>query len=162
MNDHKIVFIGPSFQQNSAAINCISDIDPFPVGQGERSDATNAGVFKLAKGQQVRLLSATDRSTEFFEGILGLILLLDNTRPAPLADAESYLHQFKDLISATAIVVGVAHLDNAVKPMLNDYHTILKELGFSVPVFEVESGDRGDMVMLLQALLYTLDPGIPD
>ncbi len=42
---------------------------------------------------------------------LGLILLLDNTRKAPLNDKAFFLNAFKDYIADTAVAIGITQTD---------------------------------------------------
>jgi len=46
------------------------------------------------------------------------------------------------------------------KPKLADYHQKLHPLGFNPPIFEVDARNKRDVSLLLQALLYSLDPGL--
>lgn len=50
------------------------------------------------------------------EGGIGLMLLINNANPDPLADLQGYLHAFKDFISKTAVAIGVTHMDRAEAP----------------------------------------------
>ena len=43
---------------------------------------------------------------------------------------------------------------------LDDYQHELVEFGLNIPVFEVDARQRNDITMLVQALLYCVDPGL--
>jgi hypothetical protein len=46
-------------------------------------------------------------------------------------------------------------------PSLDDYAAVLAERGLRAPVFEVDGRKPEDVITLVQSLLYTLDPGLP-
>ncbi len=95
------------------------------------------------------------------EGGLGLVLLMDNTRPAPLDDLRFFVGVFREFIARSGLVVGVTRTDAQPRPRLADYRAALaKEQIFRSPVFEVDARLRENVLMLAQALLYQLDPDL--
>lgn len=95
-------------------------------------------------------------------GGIGLILLLDNTRADPFQDMRFFLEAFKNFIEQTKVVIGVTQMDLSPNPTIEDYHQQLHGMGKNCPVFEVDARVRKDMTILLQALLYSLDPGLQE
>jgi signal recognition particle receptor subunit beta len=71
-----------------------------------------------------------------------------------------FLSSFKDFINSTKVVVGVTRMDLSFAPRIDDYHKELEKTGLKIPVFEVDARHRQDVSMLLEALLYSLDPGM--
>jgi uncharacterized protein len=51
-------------------------------------------------------------------------------------------------------------MDERRDPSLERYNSHLKTLGLKAPIFEVDARRRRDVAILVQALLYSLDPGI--
>ena len=46
--------------------------------------------------------------------------------------------------------------------ILQRYRKLVADKGMSLPVFEVDPRDQHDVIMMIQALLFSLDPGIAD
>ena len=91
---------------------------------------------------------------------LGLILLLDNTRRDPLSDMIFFLKAFKDFISKTAVAIGITQTDITPLVKVDRYYRQMKELGVEAAIFEVDARNYEDMSQLVQALLFTIDPGL--
>jgi len=51
-------------------------------------------------------------------------------------------------------------MDLSGKPTIEDYHIQLKGLGLKPPIFAVDAREKNDVSVLIQALLYSLDPGL--
>jgi len=93
-------------------------------------------------------------------GGIGLILLLDNTRADPFQDMKFFLDSFEKFIADTNVAIGVTQMDLSNKPTINDYHIQLQGMGIKPPVFSVDARVKNDVSLLVQSLLYSLDPGI--
>lgn len=91
-------------------------------------------------------------------GGLGLLLLLDNTRPDPFRDLRFFLTQFNQLISQTHIAIGVTHMDLKSSPCIDDYFRQTRNFGANFPVFSVDARRKQDVSSLIKALIYSLDP----
>ena len=177
---YKIVFAGPVGSGKTTAIQTLSDIEVVRT-EARASDevarlkptttvAMDYGVLNLPGGEKVMLYGTPGQERFNFmweilsEGGIGLVLLINNANPDPLADLQGYLHAFKDFISKTAVAIGVTHMDRAEAPDLDAYRTRLASLGHQPPpaVFRVDARSRDDVAMLVKALLYTLNPGLID
>ncbi|MBD3657559.1 ATP/GTP-binding protein [Marinobacter sp.] len=173
--EHKIIFTGPVGAGKTTAIGTISDI-PVVSTESRASDgvarlkatttvAMDYGVMKLGEGLKVHLYGTPGQERFSFMwdiitiGGLGMVILVDNDGEDPLADLEFYVRAFDTFIKRNALVVGVTRMDKSPRPGLYSYHTRLKELGVQAPVFEVDARNRGDVSIMLQALLAMLDPG---
>ena len=174
MANHKIIFAGPAGAGKTSAIKSLSDIpvvvtDEFSTDMTLGSKAKTAvgldyGLMKLEGGKRIHLYGTPGQKRfDFMRDILisggiGLILLLDNSRPDPLKDMRFFLSSFKDFISRTTLAIGVTRMDLANKPLIADYHTELNRIGMRPPVFEVDARSRSDVNQLVEALLFSLDP----
>ncbi len=173
--EHKILFGGPVGAGKTTAIGVISDI-PVVSTEARPSDETarlkasttvamDYGILNLEGGAKVHLYGTPGQERFSFmwdilaAGGIGFVLLLDNTRPDPLADLEFYLDKFGNLIRQSAVVIGVTRMDTKPRPGLYTFYTKLAQLGHSVPVFEVDARQRQDVKVMLLALLAMLDPG---
>ena len=93
------------------------------------------------------------------KGGIGLVLLLDNTRPTPFEDMRFYIKSFKEFIDSTCLVIGVTQMD-ARAPPRRSTTTPASSPSFEVtaPIFEVDARQRGDVSVLIEALLLQIDP----
>ncbi len=177
---NKIIFSGTVGAGKSTAIAALSDIPPVSTEAVATDDtarvkktttvAMDYGVLNLPGGEKVMLYGTPGQERFSFmwdilsEGGIGLVLLINNANPDPLADLQGYLQAFRDFISGTAVAIGVTHMDRAEKPGLDAYRKKLAELGHQPPpaILRVDARSRDDVAMLVKALLYTLNPGLID
>lgn len=176
MAQHKIVFAGPVGAGKTTAIRAISDI-PIVSTDESASDMTarrkpsttvamDYGLMKLDGTDRVHLYGTPGQERFDFmwdiltEGGLGLVLLIDNTRVNPFQDMAFYIDAFRDFIARTKLVIGVTRMDERHIPGIEEHNRHLEKLGLSAPIFEVDARSRRDVAILVQALLYSIDPGI--
>jgi signal recognition particle receptor subunit beta len=95
-------------------------------------------------------------------GGIGLILLLDNTRSDPFQDMKFFLDSFGNFISDTSVAIGVTQMDLNSKPTIADYHMQLEGIGLNPAVFSVDARVKQDVSLLVQSLLFSLNPGLED
>jgi len=176
MSHYKIIFTGPVGAGKTTAIESISDIAPIKTDASasdmtktKKSSTTVAmdyGIMKLAGGEKIHLYGTPGQERFDFmwdiltTGGIGLILLLDNTRADPFQDMKFFLDSFQQFIAETNVAIGVTQMDLSNKPTINDYHTQLQGMGIKPPVFSVDARVKNDVSLLVQSLLYSLDPGI--
>jgi signal recognition particle receptor subunit beta len=169
----KIIFTGPMGAGKTTAIAAISEIPPVSTDVNCTDDeskqrkktttvALDYGYFTLDSGERVHLYGTPGQErfdymwTILTKGGIGLVLLLDNARPAPLEDLEFYLNAFGDFISETGAVIGVTRTDLTSHPTLEDYREKLMERGQIFPLFEVDARQPNDVKVLIHALLAIL------
>lgn len=172
----KIIFTGPVGAGKTTAIASISDIQTVRTDEfasdmtrsrkPQTTVAMDYGLIKLGEDERVHLYGTPGQERFDFmwdiltKGGIGLILLLDNTRKDPFRDMKFYTNAFRDFIEQEQMVVGVTRMDLQRKPNINDYRNWLEQLSIQAPIFEIDARNRGDVTALVQALLYSLDPGI--
>ncbi|MBK1718193.1 GTP-binding protein [Thiocystis violacea] len=176
MPDHKIIFTGPVGAGKTTAIASVSDGAAIST-DARASDMTRSmkptttvamdyGLMKLEGGEKVHLYGTPGQERFDFmwsiltEGGLGLVLLLDDSRPNPLGDLEFFMNAFGDFIRKTQLAVGITKTDLRPQSRLASYHDCLSRAGLVVPVFEVDARKRSDVILLLEALFFALDPGL--
>ena len=168
----KIIFTGPMGAGKTTAIGSISDIPPISTevrcsddAQLRKETTTVAmdyGYFSLDDGSRVHLYGTPGQErfdymwTILTKGGIGLVLLLDNARPDPLADLTFYLDAFKDFIQQTGAVIGVTRMDVSNHTSLDDYRNTLFARDQIFPVFEVDARQPNDVKILIHALLAIL------
>jgi uncharacterized protein len=178
MSQYKIIFTGPVGAGKTTAINAISDVPPVKTDaaasdmtKNRKSSTTVAmdyGVMNLAGGEKIHLYGTPGQERFDFMwdiltvGGIGLILLLDNTRADPFQDMKFFLDAFGKFINDTSVAIGVTQMDLSGKPTIDDYHAQLQTYGLKPPVFEVDAREKNDVSLLVQALLYSLDPGLAE
>ena len=176
MANYKIIFTGPVGAGKTTAIAAISDIPPICTNE-EASDMTRErkqsttvamdyGVMKINQDERIHLYGTPGQERFNFmweiltEGGVGLILLLDNARPNSFGDMHFFLGAFKNFIGKNKVVIGITRTDITPAPGIEDYHRELQGTGMNVAIFEVDARKREDILMLLKALLYSIDPGL--
>lgn len=174
MNHYKIIFTGPVGAGKTTAISSVSDIPVIKTDENasdmtkQRKDSTTVamdyGAISLDGGERIHLYGTPGQERFNFmweiltQGGLGLVLLIDNTRADPFQDMRFFLTSFDNFIAERKIAIGVTQMDIQGTPSLEDYHEHVKEFGLNPPIFEVDARKKKDVSLLLQALLYSLDP----
>lgn len=178
MSQYKIIFTGPVGAGKTTAINSISDSPPIKT-DAAASDMTKSrkaattvamdyGIMNLAGGEKIHLYGTPGQERFDFmweilvNGGIGLILLLDNTRADPFQDMKFFLEAFDKFIAETGVAIGVTQMDISTTPTIDDYHVQLKGLGIKPPVFAVDARVKNDVSVLVQSLLFSLDPGLEE
>ena len=176
ISNKKILFTGPVGAGKTTAIQTLSDI-PIVSTNEEASDMTKTrkpqttvamdyGRINIGKSEKIHLYGTPGQERFSFmwdiltDGAIGLILLLDNSRDNPQQDLKFYIQSFKKFIQQGDLIIGVTRMDEQNKPSINDYRKWLNELAVAAPVFTVDARERQDVSSLVQALLYSLDPGV--
>ena len=134
--DHKIIFTGPVGSGKTTAIASISDIEPIRTDEAasdmtkkRKSNTTVAmdyGMIRLSGKEKVHLYGTPGQERFDFmwdiltKGGIGLILLLDNTRPAPFEDMKFYIGAFREFIENTRLVIGVTQMDTRATPTIEE------------------------------------------
>ena len=178
MTQYKIIFTGPVGAGKTTAIQSISDDPPVKTDatasdmtKNRKSSTTVAmdyGLMNLDDGEKIHLYGTPGQERFDFMwdiltvGGIGLILLLDNTRSDPFQDMKFFLDSFGDFISDTSVSIGVTQMDISSTPTIADYHVQLKGMGLNPAVFSVDARVEGDVSLLVQALLFSLNPGLED
>ncbi|MFO1436407.1 MAG: protein kinase [Gammaproteobacteria bacterium] len=178
----KIVFTGPVGAGKTTAITALSDIplintdararDMTKSRKGSTTVAMDYGLMRLSESERVHLYGTPGQERFDFmwdilqTGALGLILLIDNSRKEPLKDLDFYLNAFQSLIKRTRVVIGVNFVNNTRQPDIDDYHrhlrSVVRDYPLNPPIFEIDARQRSDVSLLVQALLFSIDPGVKD
>ena len=176
MNDFKIIISGPVGAGKTTAIGAISDIEPVTTDE-QATDMTKAqkpgttvamdyGQITLDKSEKIHLYGTPGQERFNFmwdiltQGGIGLVLLLNNTRPDPFRDMHFFLDAFQAFIASSKVVIGVTQMDLSRTPTIEDYHLQLENTGTKIPIFDVDAREKRDVSLLVEALLYSLDPGL--
>ena len=178
MAQYKIIFTGPVGAGKTTGIHSISDIPPVKT-DASASDMTKTrktgttvamdyGIMNLDDGEKIHLYGTPGQERFDFmwdilvNGGIGLILLLDNTRADPFRDMWFFLESFKKFIADTHVAIGITQMDISNKPTIADYHAELQSSDLRPPIFAVDARVKSDISLLVQSLLYSLDPGLAE
>lgn len=176
MSQFKIIFTGPVGAGKTTAINSISDLPPVKTDavasdmtksrKSETTVAMDYGVMNLDEGEKIHLYGTPGQERFDFMwdiltvGGIGLILLLDNTRADPFQDMKFFLESFDNFIAKTSVAIGVTQMDLSNKPTIEEYHLQLQSYRLKPAVFAIDAREKNDVSLLVQALLYSVDPGL--
>jgi len=178
MSQYKIIFTGPVGAGKTTAIDSISDVPPVKTDAAasdmtkNRKAATTVamdyGIMNLDDGEKIHLYGTPGQERFDFMwdiltvGGIGLVLLLDNTRADPFKDMQFFLDSFGKFISETSVAIGITQMDLSTKPSINEYHKYLQGSDLKPAIFSVDARVKNDVSLLVQALLFSLDPGLED
>jgi signal recognition particle receptor subunit beta len=176
MGQHKLIFTGPVGAGKTTAIASISDEPPVRTDETatdmtnqrkpETTVALDYGVMHLPGGEKLHLYGTPGQERFDFMwdilsiGGIGLMVLINNNRPDPIKDLVFFLQRFEILIKSTAVVIGITQTDLKAQPCIQEYHHALDKINIRAPVFEVDARSKSDVSLLVQALLFSLDPGL--
>jgi signal recognition particle receptor subunit beta len=174
MSQYKIIFTGPVGAGKTTAIDSISDVPPVKTDAAasdmtkNRKESTTVamdyGIMNLDDGEKIHLYGTPGQERFDFMweiltvGGIGLVLLLDNTRADPFKDMQFFLDSFSDFISNSSVAIGVTQMDLNSKPTIDDYHKQLQGTDLKPAIFSVDARVKNDVSLLVQALLFSLDP----
>lgn len=170
--EHKIVFTGAPGAGKTTAIGSISDTPPVvtdvhnsdaQLGKERTTVGLDYGEFNLGNGERVHLFGTPGQARFDFlwqilvNNALGLVILVDNSRPDPLADLSIYLDAFASELDRVACAVGVGRTETHDAPSLDDYSELLERRGLIVPVLPVDVRQRDDVLLLLDTVLAQVE-----
>lgn len=172
MIEHKILFSGTMGAGKTTAIAAVSEIGPLStdvrntdtsVDKATTTVGLDYGELTLDNGERLRLYGTPGQQRFSFmwdilaRGALGLVILIDNARPDPLADLDMYLDGFADLIGRSACVVGIGRTETHASPDVDAFGHRLAARGVACPVIPVDVRERPQVLQLLDLLLLQLE-----
>lgn len=169
----KFIFTGTPGAGKTTAIAAISDFPPVSTDASVTDElievkegttvAMDFGELTLDSGERIALYGTPgqERFRHMWEilinGGLGLIILVDNSRPDPIADLKIYLDNFKQFILDTGAVIGITRSDLNPKIGLQNYQDFLEKEGWVLPIFEADARSKDDVLLLLDMLMATVE-----
>jgi signal recognition particle receptor subunit beta len=170
--EFKLLFAGAMGAGKTTAIRAISDIPPVSTeaenldkashGKAETTVGLDYGEARLDGGERLRLYGLPGQARFDFmwkilaRGALGVVLLVDNSRPGAVAGLGAYLDAFDELARSASMVIGVGRLAEGPQ-RIGDYAEVLRARGLRLPVFAVDVRRRDDVLLLLEALLQQIE-----
>lgn len=172
MKEYKIVFSGTAGAGKTTAIAALSEsavvcTDVANTDQTLQKATTTVGldfgVITLDDGSRIRLFGTPGQARFDFmwrilaTDALGLVLLVDNSRPDPLADLDVYVDGFADELNRMPCVVGVGRHETHPQPGVDEFAERLGARGLVVPVLPVDVRQRDDVLLLVDTLLAQVE-----
>lgn len=175
-SQHKIVFSGPVGAGKTTAIAAISEKPPVSTEQRATDEtrhmketttvAMDYGSIRLPDNTLISLYGTPGQKRFDFmwnilsRGAIGLVLVIDHQASDPLADLATYIQAFAETFHPHNTVIGVNKFSHDDGPSWQDYHQTLGVIGCPSPLLEIDARDRSDVAMLIQALLFSIEPGL--
>jgi uncharacterized protein len=172
MNEHKILFTGSTGAGKTTAIGAISEITTVNTDVTNTDDSVDKalttvgldyGEVTLANGDKLRLFGAPGQVRFAFmwpilaRGTIGIIVLVDNRSDDPVAELKMYLTHFREMILATACVIGIGRTETHPRPSLDELAGAAHGLGIVCPVIPVDVRQREHVLMLMDLLIMQLE-----
>lgn len=168
MNELKIVITGCVGAGKTTAISAISDI-PVVSTDVDASDevarekqtttvALDYGEVALEDGAVLKLYGTPGQRRFAYmweilaEGALGIIILLNDRRPDPVADLQIYLDNFAPMLRDSVLVIGVTHAEEASDDAMAKYYDHLARQGLDHPVFSVDARERAQVRLMVETM----------
>ncbi len=173
LREYKLIFTGSMGAGKTTAIAAISEIAPVRTdvlntdlagsSKATTTTALDYGEVTLSGGDKLRLYGTPGQARFDFmwkilgEGALGVIVLVDNTRPDPIADMRGYLSAFREIVSGSRAVVGIGRTDTHPLPALEAFHAASVEFGLTTPILSIDVRRREDVLLLVDVLLHQIE-----
>ena len=177
MVEHKILFTGTMGAGKTTAIGAISEIPPITTDVKNLDTSVNKalttvgldyGELTLDNGDKLRLYGTPGQQRFSFmwqilsKGALGLVILIDNSRPDPLADLDMFLNGFEQLIQTTACVVAVGKMEGHPSPDIAAFADRMQEKNVFCPVFPTDVRESANVLQIIDLLLLQLESAQED
>jgi signal recognition particle receptor subunit beta len=172
VNEYKLLFTGSAGAGKTTAIAAISEISPVStdvknsdaaLAKEKTTAAMDYGEVSLDGGDVLRLYATPGQERFAFmweilaRGALGLVILIDNSRPDPLGDLTLYAGNFAGLIKDRACVVGVGRTHTHPAPAIKAFVDQLGAMGLPCPVVPVDVREASQVLVLVDLLLTQLE-----
>lgn len=171
--EYKILFTGTMGAGKTTAIKAVSAVKMVSTEAVNTDRALFAkttttvgfdyGEVAIEDGSVLRLYGTPGQERFQFmwriiaRGALGIVILVDNSRPDPIEDLAMYLKNFRDLVTRGAAVIGIGRTETHPAPALEHYYEFLAREDLCLPVFAVDVRRGDDVLMMLDVLFDVLE-----
>lgn len=175
MTEYKLLFTGPMGAGKTTAIAAVSEVEPVRTDvkntdQSVLKERTTVGLdfglLTLDNGDRIRLFGTPGQVRFDFlweilaKNVLGIVILIDNSKPQPLDDLCVYLDGLSKELKNTPCVIGVGRTETHPSPNLDDFTNAASERGLVLPVMAVDVRSRDDVVLLIDCLLAQVEASL--
>ena len=175
MKEYKLLITGTMGAGKTTAIRAISDIAPIvtdvvnhdtSVDKARTTVGLDYGMLSLDNGDRIRLFGTPGQARFDFlwqilaRKALGLVILIDNSRPDPRADLTMFLDGFAGPLDTMPCVIGIGRTETHPAVTLDHYADLLEARGVVYPILPVDVRQRADVVSLIDTLLGQIEAGM--
>ncbi len=175
MPEENILILGPEFSGRSSAIKLICNnnnllktkaVTIMTEDNASISKPIEYGSLMLESGDNIHLIRIDNvfqmnSLRRYWENkFLGFILMVDLNAISPLDDMQKMLQDFAPYLGKTSLSVGVINTNKFTPENLNSVNQRLKELGYKVAAFDVDTNNYSDVSLLIQSMLVSNLQGI--
>jgi small GTP-binding protein len=172
MREYKILFTGTTGAGKTTAIKAVSETAPVvtdvantdsSIIKKQTTVGLDFGLLTLDNGDRIRLFGTPGQGRfSFLWSILavnaiGMIILIDNSRPDPRADLKMYLDAFAKYLASIPCVIGVGRIDTNPHPNIDEYADLLALRNLPLPVIDVDVRQREDVILMIDMLLAQIE-----
>lgn len=166
--EHKILITGPMGAGKTTAIGQISEVDPVKTDvtntQRDECDketttaAFDYGEVDLGDGEILRLYGTPGQTRFSFmwpllaRGALGVVYLVDCSRPEPLVDLATYLDAFGAAAVEIPSVIAINKIPDDEPMAVETFQAYLEHRALPWPVVHTDVRDREQVLDLLEIL----------
>lgn len=167
----KIVFAGSMGSGKTEAIKSLSEIPVLATEvlntdeQMHKKLQTTVGIdygeVTLEDGHKIGLYGTPGQQRFNFmwgvicKGAIGMIILIDHTRPQPLDELNYYIDTFKQY--GNNITIAITHIDEDLNTSTHQYRTWLAENNLNYPLYFIDARKKEDVLLLLKALITSFE-----
>ncbi|MDD5275721.1 MAG: ATP/GTP-binding protein [Methylovulum sp.] len=172
-NEVKVIVVGNVGSGKSTSIRAISEI---PVVGTEskaterdalrrKETTTTAMEYGIVHIERIKLHiygTPGQRRFDFMADILckgacGMVVMIDNGCLDPLTEISYYLNQHGSFLQKCPGIIAITHFDDHnTRTSLLDYHTYIRDNGFTCPVMLLDARNKNDMQKVLMKLLLQI------
>lgn len=171
MIEHKIIITGPMGAGKTTAIAVVSEIEPMStdvmntdksVDKEKTTVAFDYGEVSLSETERLRIYGTPGQDRFSFmwkvlsKGALGVVILVDDSKPDPFKELSIYLENFSQLIEETACVVCISKTDKSNMTRVNEFASYLAAQGVVCPVVPADVREKQEVLFVLELLLTQL------
>lgn len=173
-SNYKIIFTGPVGAGKTTAISSISDVPTIQTEEAASDEikqikdsttvALDYGAIILKDQTRIHLYGTPGQKRFDFmwdiltNGGIGLLLLIDGSDKEALDNLKFFLKSFQKFIDETSVVVGITKQDDGKCYDIESYTQIINQGQPVIPIFEIDARNKNDIALMVETLLYTIDP----
>lgn len=171
LQQNKIVFGGTTGAGKSQAMKVLSDIPVIETQavhtdrQAHTQHLTTVGIdygeIVLEDKTPIGLYGTPEQDHFNFmwslvgKGTIGIVILIDHSRKERLQDLEFYLKTLQAY--GAHLVIGITQLDQQEDHKLKIYRDLMKEYQCSYPLFEIDTQEKNDVLLMIEALITSIE-----
>ncbi|PID58446.1 MAG: GTP-binding protein [Gammaproteobacteria bacterium] len=176
MQEYKIIFAGSMGAGKTTSIQAISDNEIISTDVVNTDKEAHSKLLTTVGIDYGQIMLPPDTKIALYgtpgqerfqlvwnivtQGALGAIILIDSTSEKAPAELPFYVDYFYQN-GLKNIVVGLTHTDISNGHLtLDDCFDVLSKHDFVFPVFAVDSREKGDVLLLIESLLASIEATI--